>query len=272
MTDRREKSEKRSGKRGVFRFPRTNQPYFGQAIGILMFENAATTEDVVVPVKLQEFTRIPGDVGNACSYPFPVQYKLMRGIVANEILSTHPTKETEKKVAALAKELEEEGVRAIAATCGIMCWFQQVMAEAVEIPVFSSSLLQVPLVSRVIGKQKKVGIMTVDSRILTEEHLKRVGIDESVPYRVYGLEHGNLFVSEVDPKKRLAALENALVPVAEAMVRDDPDIAAIVYECTLMPPTSAAVQEATGLPVFDVITLIKWAFSSVVQRRYDGFV
>jgi hypothetical protein len=40
----------------------------------------------------------------------------------------------------------------------------------------------------------------------------------------------------------------------------------------LLAPTSAAVQKATGLPVFDVITLIKWAFSAVVQKKYDGYV
>ena len=50
------------------------------------------------------------------------------------------------------------------------------------------------------------------------------------------------------------------------------EVAAIVYECTLLPPTSAAVQEATGLPVFDVITLIKWAYSAVVQKKFDGFM
>ena len=259
-------------KRGVFRFPRTNQPYFGQAIGILMFENAATTEDIVIPIKMQKFTRIPGDVGNASSYPFPVQYKLMKDILGNEILNTHPTKETEEKIASLAKEFEDEGVRAIATTCGLMCWFQQVMADVVEIPVFSSSLLQVPVVSRIIGQRRKVGIMTVDSRILTEEHLKRVGIDESIPHKIYGLEQDGLFVDPVESAERLKALEDVMVPAAISMVRDDPEIAAIVYECTLMPPTSAAVQQATGLPVFDVITLIKWAYNAVVQQRYDGIV
>jgi Asp/Glu/hydantoin racemase len=272
MADKQNETGTEPMKRGVFKLPRTNKPYFGQAIGILMFENAATTEDIVIPITMQRFTRIPGDVGNASSFPFPVQYKLMKGVLGNEILSSHPTKETEEKVVALARELEDEGVRAIATTCGLMCWFQQVMARAVEIPVFSSSLLQVPVVSRVIGNHRKVGIMTVDSRILTEEHLRRVGIDKSTPFTIHGLEQEGLFVDEVEPLERLKALENVMVPAAQRMVRNDPDIAAIVYECTLMPPTSAAVQEATGLPVFDVITLIKWAYSAVVQRRYNGFV
>jgi len=119
---------------------------------------------------------------------------------------------------------------------------------------------------------KKVGIMTVDAQFLSPESLRCVGIDESVPHVVYGLENSGLFVKETDPDKRRVALENILVPAAEAMIRENPDVAAIVYECTLLAPTSAAVQKATGLPVFDVITLIKWAFSAVVQKKYDGYV
>jgi hypothetical protein len=262
-----------SGKRGVFKLPKTGYPYFGQAIGILMMDTKiAVTDDLNVPAELQTFTRIPGDVGNATSFGFPVQYKLMDGLKGNDIVCVKPTLETEKKVAALAQDLEAEGVRAIATTCGLMTWFQPVMSEAVDIPVFSSSLLQVPVVSRVIGKNKKVGIMTVDAQFLTPESLRCVGIDESVPHVVYGLENSGLFVKETDPDKRRVALENILVPAAEAMIRENPDVAAIVYECTLLAPTSAAVQKATGLPVFDVITLIKWAFSAVVQKKYDGYV
>jgi Asp/Glu/hydantoin racemase len=272
MTEENEKHGS-SEKRGVFKLPKAGYPYFGQAIGILMFDTkTAVTNDLNVPAKLQEFTRIPGDVGNATSFNFPVQYKLMRGLQVNDIVCTQPTTETEHKIAELAKEMEREGVRAIATTCGIMSWFQPVMAEAVDIPVFASSLLQVPVVSRVMGKNKKVGIITVDAEFLTQENLSRVGIDESIPHIVYGLERSGLFVSEIEPAERLKALEGVLVPTATKMVKDNPEVAAIVYECTLLPPTSAAVQEATGLPVFDVITLIKWAYSAVVQKKFDGFM
>jgi hypothetical protein len=39
-----------------------------------------------------------------------------------------------------------------------------------------------------------------------------------------------------------------------------------------MPPFSWAVQNATGLPVFDFITLINWIHSAVVQQPYHGFM
>lgn len=69
-----------------------------------------------------------------------------------------------------------------------MSYFQPAMAAAVNIPVFSSSLLQVPIVSRLIGEDKRVGIITFDSRELSKEHLTRVGINDSIPVSVFGLE------------------------------------------------------------------------------------
>ena len=50
------------------------------------------------------------------------------------------------------------------------------------------------------------------------------------------------------------------------------DLAAILLECSDMPPYAAAVQEATQLPVFDFITLIRWLRSGVAQRPYSGWI
>ena len=42
---------------------------YGAAVGILMLE--------------ARFPRIPGDVGNAATWPFPVLYKVIRGAFAS---------------------------------------------------------------------------------------------------------------------------------------------------------------------------------------------
>ena len=54
-----------------------------------------------------------------------------------------------------------------------------------------------------------------------------------------------------------------------ALVAHHPDIGAIVLECTNMPPYAARVQEALGLPVFDVVTLIHHAHNAVIRRRFS---
>jgi len=226
---------------------------------------------------MEMFTRIPGDVGNATTFDFPVQFKVMKGVFAQDVVNRNPTEETEKKIVEYTKELEREGVRAIGTTCGFMSFFQPVMAAAVDIPVFSSSLLQVPIVSRLIGKDRVVGIITFNSQKLSKEHLRRAGIDDSILVSIFGLERlpqerSWYGITEVEPEKRLELIEDRVAYAATQLISENPKIGAIVLECTNLPPSSAAVQKATGLPIFDIVTLLNWAFDSVVRKRYRGFV
>lgn len=55
------------------------------------------------------------------------------------------------------------------------------------------------------------------------------------------------------------------------LVVEDPSIGAFLFECSDMPPYSAAVQAATGLPVFDWIGFINYVHHAVVRRPYHGF-
>jgi hypothetical protein len=61
------------------------------------------------------------------------------------------------------------------------------MAAAVSVPVFTSSLLQIPLVARMLRADQKVGVMTIDARHLTAAHLRAVGV-EDMPLIIAGLE------------------------------------------------------------------------------------
>ena len=42
-------------------------------------------------------------------------------------------------------------------------------------------------------------------------------------------------------------------------------------ECSLMPPYSSAVQKATGLPVFDFVTMIDYVYQGTHQKPYQGY-
>lgn len=269
-------------KRGPFRSPRSNFPYYGQSVGIIMLdigdldgEGADVTGGGTYP--LEGFTRVPGDIGNATSFGFSVQYKLLSNVGVNEVITRHPTENGIARMVEAARELERAGVRAIATTCGFFSYFQDVLTEAVDIPVVSSALLQVPIVSAVIGANRKVGIITANSDLLTEKHLAAVGIDASVPHVLWGIqdrpaEESFWVWDELDPDRRTRRLEQALALTATRMQDAHPEIGAIVLECTNTPPGSHAVQKATGLPVFDVITLIKWTHLGVAQQRYEGYM
>lgn len=247
--------------------------YFGQAIGII------TPELVGVLYDPKTYTCIPGHVCNATTFDFPVQFEILEGISSMDLVKTRPTAETEQKMVAVAKKLEEMGVKAIGTDCGFSIYFQDAMANAVSIPVLSSSLLQVPIVSRLLGKtgKSRVGIITADSRELSKEHLRCAGVDDSILIAIFGMEMlppelSWKKISELNPKRRLKMIEDRTVYAARQLVSENPDVGAIVFECTALPPAGAAVQEATGLPVFDAVTLLNWGFSAVVRKRYKGFV
>ena len=65
-------------------------------------------------------------------------------------------------------------------------------------------------------------------------------------------------------------VEAETVKAAKEMVAKNPDMGAIVIECSMLPPYSKAVQEATGLPVYDFITMIDHLYAATHQQRYDG--
>jgi Asp/Glu/hydantoin racemase len=236
----------------------TGQATYGEAIGILVFDT--------------DFPRIPGDVGNATTFAFPVKFKVVRGIHPDQILCKDPDISVCHRFIEAAKELEAEGVRAVTTTCGYFVYFQDEIADAVNIPVFTSSLIQVPLVSKMLGKKRKrVGIICADVNSLTDTHLRKAGIDNSIPVAVGGLgrQWPNILTKK-DPEERRKAFEKGLTWSTKKLVSTHPDIGAIVFECANMPPGAAAVQEATGLPVFDIVTLLNMIHDVVVRKRFSG--
>jgi Asp/Glu/hydantoin racemase len=173
-----------------------------------------------------------------------------------------------------AKELEMEGAKIVSADCGFYVYFQDAMTEGLSIPVCTSALLVVPLVSRLIGRKKRVGIITWNSRALSKAHLRQAGIDESVKIAVVGYEkwaekRSPMFHADASllPEKRLEMLEEDLVSASKELIKKHPDVGAIVLECTAFPPAAYAVQRATCLPVFDIVMLLNWIGDAVVRKR-----
>ncbi len=69
-----------------------------------------------------------------------------------------------------------------------MALFQQEIADAVDIPVFMSSMLQVPFITRTLKRGQKVGIISANASVMTDQHLRNVGITPDMPVVLYGME------------------------------------------------------------------------------------
>lgn len=218
-----------------------------------------------------QFPRLPGDVGNATTFDFPVRYKVIQGASPRRVVIDQDPALLEPFIQA-AKELEAEGVRAITTSCGFLTLFQEELAKEVGIPLFTSSLLQVPVVHRMLKPDQKIGILTANGDHLTEKVLKAVGAD-STPYVVGGSENTpafyNTFVMngpDIDPE----AAEAGVVALAVDVVERHPEVGAFVCEGTNFSTFGHAVQKATGRPFFDIITMSEWVYRAVVKQRVSG--
>jgi hypothetical protein len=67
-----------------------------------------------------------------------------------------PNDQVLEAVIQAARELEQEGLRAIATSCGFSAIFQREPANAVGVPVFASSRIHVSLVHRILKERLRV--------------------------------------------------------------------------------------------------------------------
>lgn len=220
------------------------------------------------------FPRYPGDIGNATTFPFPIRYKVVKGASIERVVFKADTTLLEPFIKA-GKELEDEGVEAITTSCGFLAMFQKEIAEALKVPIFTSSLLQIPIVRRMINPTQKVGIVTADKPSLGKKHFQSVGIEEMKGLVIEGMENEPAWqkwshFTTGDLALLRTEVEKAVVKVSTQMIQNNPEIAAVVFECTNLPPYANAVQQATGKPVFDIVTLTKYVYSTLLRENYHG--
>ncbi len=233
---------------------------YGQMIGILMLE--------------WDIPRIPGDIGNATTFSFPINYKIVTIPNINTLADGDP--KLLPSFLKAAQELEKEGVGAITTGCGFLGIFQEEISNAVSIPFFSSSLIQVPFVYRMLGKGRKVGIMTAWKEKITPRALRAVGIGESIPVCIVGMEDADEFSNVIIKRERsvldVEKLKVEMIDAARQLVKENPSVGAIVFECTNMPPYAAAIQKEVRLPVFDIVTLTNMVYNGLVREEFTGLV
>jgi len=215
---------------------------------------------------------LPGNVVNACTYPFPVRYKALQGATQDRIHAGDPS--LAETIIAAGRELQQEGVRAIVGACGYLGNYQRQAAQALDVPVFLSSLLQVPMIHRGLKPAQRVGILCADEPSITPEILRANGVGQEIPIAVLGLGDQPQFSNILHSRGAFDydALEMEVVQGAQRLQADHDDLGAILLECSDMLPFAHAVQRAVGLPVFDFITMIRWIYHAVAQRPYEGII
>ncbi|NOC85962.1 aspartate/glutamate racemase family protein [Ruegeria sp. HKCCD6428] len=227
---------------------------YGASVGILMLD--------------AQFPRIPGDMGNAQTWPFPVLYRIVRDASPDRVVRHRAEGMLEVFIDA-AQELVKDGADGITTNCGFLSLFQKELAEAVPVPVVTSSLMQVEMVNRILPRGKRAGILTISASTLTNDHLQAANVPLDTP--IGTTEGGGEFTRAILGNESRLNVEKARednVEAAIALASDHPDLGAIVLECTNMCPYASDIQQATGLPVFSIVSFVTWFQAGLVPPVY----
>jgi len=238
------------------RIARGGKALYGAPLGILMLE--------------ARFPRIPGDMGNGTTWPFPVLYRVVKGASPERVV-LQGAKGLLPDFIAAAKELVDLGAEGLTTNCGFLSIFQKEIAAAVGVPVATSSLMQVPWVQATLPPGKRVGLVTVSGSTLTPAHLEGAGVPLDAP--MVGTEGGQEFFRVLIKAEKqdldVGLAEQDVVEAGKGLVARHPEIGAIVLECTNMPPYAAALQAAIGLPVYDIYSMITWFHAGLRPRAFE---
>lgn len=205
------------------------------------------------------FARPVGDVGNRASWPFPVLFHRVPGAAARRVVEGDA--DLLDDFVAGAEALVAQGAVAVITSCGFLARFQRALAARIAVPLMSSSLLLLPLIAASLGPGRGCGVITYDKAALTAEHFTACGADPAT--RVAGMPKDGALHGLVEREAAYdaAAIRAELLAAAGALG----DVSAIVLECTNLPPFAPDLRAATGLPVYDILTLGRLLRAGIVS-------
>jgi len=222
---------------------------------------------------------LPGDMGNPTTFNFPVLYELIEEIDPFWVLAAEPHPVVLEKCIAACKRLTVQGVTTIIGNCGFFANYQPEVSKSLDpgVQFFNGSLMQVPMLLTSVGADKKVGILTASKKLLEPSPaLKNSGVRPEDMKRIviYGNEDGEqmkLITGETgrfNPKK----LEKELVDLATKMIKEHPDVGAVVLECTEFPPYAHTIQNAIRRNVWDFVTMTNFMHAGTMRAPYTGWM
>ena len=229
---------------------------YGASVGILMLE--------------AQFPRIPGDMGNATTWDFPVHYKVVRDASPDRVVRRNAEGLLPAFIEA-GEELIGMGADGITTNCGFLSLFQAELSVALGVPVAASSLMQVPMVNALLPPGKKCGVLTISNSTLTEEHLKAARVPDDTPIgTTEGMREFTRAILDNELELDVVAAAQDNIDAACRLVKENPQVGALVLECTNMTPYAAAIQEATSLPVYSMVSFVEWFQMGLSPKRYDS--
>lgn len=203
------------------------------------------------------FPRPLGDIGNPASFNCPTLFETVPSATPGSVITPgNIDPAVVSDMIAAACRLVARGATLITTSCGFVCSIHEQIAAAIEVPLVSSALNLTPVLAAE-RPGRPLLVLTFDGRVLSRKHFGRFWVDDLV---IQGIEQGSELYPVIKHDRLELDLERAYVDVLEAAaaaLAQHPDCAAIVLECTNLPPYRQALMQRFGLPVFDVFSAIE---------------
>lgn len=224
-------------------------------IGILLFGTAGD--------------RIAGDPGAQGTFPFPVRRGVVEGSY-RDLIEGSP--QACSRLCQAARDLEEQGVSAIAGDCGLMALYQRQLAACVRVPVVSSSLILLPLVRTLVGSEGKIGILTGHSALLSARHLQAAGAGADENIFVEGMEtrpHFRQVVLEGTCPQEYDKMARDVLRAVEHLLQRSGALDAVMLECSNLATFAWEISSRYKIPVFDINLAIQMLHATLHQTCYQ---
>ncbi len=221
---------------------------------------------------------MPGNMGNASTFDFPMLYREMNVNNAMDVMEPKMTKNFTEGLVEAAKWLELQGVSAIMGNCGFFGHYQKAVQERIDTPFFSSSLMMMPMIVQSLPRNKKVGVLTANGPLLAEGvAMENCGLSRELQESrvvIEGCENDMEFsyAMSAEGKFNATRFEADVLNGIKRLLKKDKDIAAIMLECTELPPHAVAVQKLVKMPVWDYTSLTNFVYSGCVRRPFVGHI
>lgn len=225
------------------------------AIGILMLET--------------NFPRLIGDIGHKDTWNFPVHFKAVSGASAQKVVHHDPRKLLDAFVG-VGRELIADGCSGITTSCGFLGLMQEELKDALGVPFASSSLMQLPWIEAMLPSGQEAGVLTISEERLSAAHLHASGARGTTA--IAGLPKTGVFAEAIFKDKDhmdIAACKRETCEAAERLVSTHPNVGAIVLECTNLGPYAANIKDATGRPVYSIVSFLNWFQSGLKPPRFQ---
>jgi hypothetical protein len=228
-------------------------------LGILILENNPFG-DIYGTNKMT----IMGSMGNPATFRFPVIYETVPGATGDRVVGGDKT--LLEQYVLTAKRLVNRGAVLLTTNCGFTILFQKDLAEAVPIPIITSSLTLIPFVSNLISRDGQIGVITFDKKSLLENYFLSTGID-IYQFRlvVEGLSEKGSWkkLNDLKPMIDPEMMREDLLDVCRGINQRHPKLEAVILECTALPQFRRDVGSIFKVPVFDIIDTVHFVMNSL---------